>query len=137
MGEPSRGLRQCVLILRRCFLSDSAFRCEATVAHRKHGMFVRISAIRRGVVVSKNHSVPGEGCLMLQAGPLQRAGVGAACHGRQLVCLLGGHSRAGSATAGIALLQTWRDAGPELRWPTGYPPASAASIRAAWYLFNT
>lgn len=59
-GELSRRLRQCILTLRRCFLSDSACQCTAAVAHKKNRVFVRITAIRRGVVISKHHSAPGE-----------------------------------------------------------------------------
>lgn len=99
---PHRRVEQEAETWRRCFLSNFACCCKATVARRKNRLSVRILAICRGGAISRQHSVHPFGCLMLQIWPLYQGGVSAACRRRQLLCLLRGRSHACSAAAGIA-----------------------------------
>lgn len=133
-GESSRRLRQCVLTPRRCFLSNSACWCKATMARRENGMFVRILAIRRGVVISKHHSVPGERLLDV-AGTASLAGRGQCCLPQEAARPSARGDAPAPALPQLELppsqTRRYAEPGPELGRQPGYPPASAAGIRAA------
>lgn len=133
-GELSRRLRQCILTLRRCFLSGSACQRMATVAHKKNRVFVRITAIRRGVAISKHHSAPGERMLDV-AGMASPAGRGRCCLPREAARPSAGGDAPVPALPQLELplsqTRRYAELGPELGQQPGYLTASAASIHGA------